>query len=178
MVQVEQEIDQVESWDPGGGGSLLPGIYEVKIISVEVQSSQSGHPKLNFKYQVVDGEHLGAFTFGDRSLHPNALSYFKGMLDVLNCYATGKAFDEQKLVGRFLKVQVIEYDKQNGEKGLKVEKLFKSDINHNDQLDITDNGGGGRAQAPAKPGRKWQWKREAEIAPRSATGREGDDLPF
>lgn len=175
MIQVEQELEQVESWDPGGGGKLVPGIYEVKIVTVEVQTSQSGHPKLNFKYQVVDGEHLGAFTFGDRSLHPNALSYFKGMLDVLNCYATGKVFDEQKLVGRFLKVQVIEYDKQDQTKGLKVDKLFKSDIHVNDQLDITATKSGG-AQAPSKTQTGGKGNGKNQPAPQPAG--KIDDLPF
>lgn len=177
MVQVEQEIEQVESWDPGGGGKLVPGIYEAKIVSVEAQTSQTGHPKLNFKYQVVDGEHLGAFAFGDRSLHPNALSYFKGMLDVLNCYATGKSFDEQKLVGRFLKVQVIEYDKQDQTKGLKVDKLFKSDIHVNDQLDITAVRSGG-AQAPSKTGGNGNGKGNGKNQPAPQPAGKVDDLPF
>jgi hypothetical protein len=173
MVQVEQEIQEVESWDPGGGGKLVPGIYEAKILAVEVKESQSGHPKLSFKYQVVDGESIGCLCFGDRSLHPNALPYFRGMMDVLNCFATGRAFDEQKLVGRFLKVQVIEYDKQDQTKGLKVEKQFRSDTHVNDQLDITATSGGG-ARAPEKAKTGGNGNGSGNKAPAGKV----DDLPF
>ena len=178
MVEVEQEIQEVESWDPGGGGKIEPGIYEAKIVSVEVQSSQTGHPKLNFKYQVIDGLSTGCFAFGDRSLHPNALPYFRGMLDVLNCFATGKSFDEQKLAGRYLKIQVVEYEKQNHEKGMKVDKLFKSDINVNDQLDITAVKGG--THGPSKPQNSAGAGKGngANRQPVAASGGKLDDLPF
>ena len=195
MVQIEHDLESVESWDPGGGGKLVPGLYEVKIVEVKVGDAQSGYPKLSLKLQVVDGEHIGAFCFGDRSLHPNALGYLRGMLDILNVYATGRSFDEQRLVGRFMKVQVVEYNKNDGSTGTKVDKMFRSDINDgkNDQLDISEgaarvapkpvprptngngysNGNGKTTPRPAatKPPAK-------ASAPQQAPPPNDDDLPF
>ncbi len=167
MVAIEHNIQDIESWDPGGGGKLVPGVYEVKIAEVKVEDARSGsgYQKLAIKCQVVDGEHLGAMAFADRSLHPNALGYLRGMFDMLNVYANGRSFDEQKLVGRFMKVQVVEYAKGNGDPGLKVDKLFRSDINDgkNDQLDISE----GAATVQQKP---VQAARPAAARPPAANG--------
>jgi hypothetical protein len=153
MVEIEHELENIESWDPGGGGKLIPGIYEVKIVEVKGETAQSGHPKLNIKCSVVDGDHIGSICFADRSLHPNALGYFRGMLDILNLFATGRSFDEQKLVGRFMKVQVVEYTKQDQSVGLKVDKLFRSGINDhkNEQCDISEGAHTTTVHPPARP---------------------------
>lgn len=171
MLELEQEIQAYDSWDPGVGGKVVPGVYEARIETVVVQTSQSGHPKLNFKYQIVEGDYLGSIAFGDRSLHPNALPFFRGMLDVVSAFATGRTIDEQKLVGRYLKIQVIEYDKADSSKGVKVDKLFRSDkFGHkNDQIDISSVTGASIPEPPAKGN-------GTNVAAAKKTG--DDDLPF
>lgn len=191
MVEVAQDIEQVESWDPGSGGRVPVGMYEVQVEAVEVRTSTTGYPKLGLKMRVVQGEYTGGILFGDRSLHPNALPYFRGLLDVLNLYATGKNIDEQKLVGRFVKVQATEYDKADGSKGVSVDKFFKSDINggKNDEMDISGHNGNGTvagekaktgavsnartAAAAAKAGGS-----AAPVPAKAGAKKDDDDLPF
>ena len=139
MLEIDQNIEGVESWDPGSGGKVTPGVYEAVIETVEVKTSTTGFPKIAMKFKVVQGDCMGGIVFGDRSLHPNALPYFRGLMDLLNVYANGRSIDEQKLVGRYCKVHVAEYDKNDGTKGVSVEKYYVSDINahKNEQLDIS-----------------------------------------
>jgi len=169
MLEISDDIQNVESWDPGSGGAVPPGIYEVVIDSVEVKQAGSGFPNLSLKCKVVAGEHLGGTVFANRSLHPNALPYFRGLLDMLNCYATGKAIDESRLVGRFMKVQVVEYDKNDGSKGVKADKQFKSDINFgkNTELDIS---GGHANVAPGVKAAPAPAQRPAATAVRPGNG--------
>lgn len=186
MVEVAQDIEQVESWDPGSAGKVPVGIYEAQVEAVEVKTSTTGYPKLGMKMRVVSGEFTGGILFGDRSLHPNALPYFRGLLDVLNLYATGKNVDEQKLVGRFLKVQAVEYDKSDGSKGVSVEKFFKSDINagKNDEMDISAHSNGGTVAGEKATPRPGNGAAKAGQKSSGATPAAGgkkvpdDDLPF
>jgi hypothetical protein len=175
MVTLEVPIEEVESWDPSAAGKVQPGIYEAMIEDVEVKNAQSGYPKLSVRYRILEGEASGGAVYGERSLHPNSLPYFRGFLDLLNVFATGKAIDEQKLVGRYLRVQVVEYDKQDGSKGVKVEKVFKSEANghRNEQLDITAQQGG------VKPGKQQTSSSRAAAARAAIIDKDKfDDLPF
>lgn len=193
MVEIEQEIENIESWDPSGGAKLVAGIYEVEIAEVKVEDAKSGYPKLNMKCKVVSGDHMGATCFVDRSLHPNALGYFRGMLDMLNLFATGRSFDEKKLVGRFMRVQMVDSYKADGvTPTLKSERLFRSEVNDhkNEQADISEGahtttvpasrGNGNGKAAAAKPIAKPA--PAARPVPRpapAAAGTKGDDdLPF
>ena len=196
MVEIEHNILAVEWWVRGGGGRLVPGVYEVKVTEVKVEDARSGsgYQKLAMKCQVFDGEYMGAIAFCDRSLHPNALGYLRGMFDMLNVYANGRSFNEQKLVGRFMKVQVVEYTKQNGEAGLKAEKLFRSDINDgkNEQLDISEGAAtvhpkptpARPSPAPARPpaangnGNGKATGTRPPASPPAAKKKSDDDLPF
>jgi hypothetical protein len=188
MVELEQDLKEIESWDPGSGGKVSLGMHEAVIDTVEVKTSTTGFPKLDIRYKVVAGDCVGATVFGSRSLHPNALPFFRGMLDVLNCFSSSRKFDEQKLVGRYLRIYVEEYDKANDAgKGLKVEKLFKSEINDhkNEQLDIAQVDGATKAptQKPQPQNGKGGQKPPAH-APAAPVGAGGpkanpdDDLPF
>jgi hypothetical protein len=193
MIEIEQPIENVESWDPGSGGLVPIGIYEVRIEGVEVKTATSGYPNLNLRTKVVEGPHIGGTIFASRSLHPNALGFFRGMLDLLNCFATGKNIDEQKLVGRFMKLQVIEYTKNDNSIGTKGDKMFMSDINaaKNDQIDITAHGKAGTTAGAARPtngdarktgaatgSRRASGPHEGAPAPSQAPPAKEDDLPF
>ena len=192
MVEIEQEIENIESWDPSGGGKLVAGIYEVEIAEVKVEDAKSGYPKLNMKCKVVSGDHMGSTCFVDRSLHPNALGYFRGMLDMLNLFATGRSFDEKKLVGRFMRVQMVDSYKADGvTPTLKSERLFRSEVNDhkNEQADISEgattvpaarvNGNGNGKAAAAKPAAKPVPATRPAARPPAAAGKKADDdLPF
>ena len=106
MVHIDKPLDEIESWDPGASGSVKPGMHEVQIAEVKLEDTKngSGYQKVSMKCKVVAGECIGGNVFINKSLHPNALGYFRGMLDILNCYATSQDIDEQKLKGKFLRI--------------------------------------------------------------------------
>ncbi|MFH0989928.1 MAG: DUF669 domain-containing protein [bacterium] len=189
MVELEQPVEELESWDPGAGVKVEPGFYEVRIDAVEPKTASSGFPNLNFKFKVVEGTAMGASVYGSRSLHPNALPYFRGFMDLVNTFATGRNIDEEKFIGRYLRVLVIKYDKNDGSgKGVKVDKLFLSEINaaKNDQIDVSAS-----TRAKLVPGKSLQPAQPAGArvggpgrsgatvhVPAAAGGRRDDDLPF
>ena len=110
-------------------------MHEVQIIEVKLEDAKSGYQKVNMKCKAVAGECVGSTVYVNRSLHPNALRYFRGMLDILNCFATTQDLDEQKLVGKYMRVFVEETPKTDGSgMTLKVDKMFVSEINADKNL--------------------------------------------
>jgi hypothetical protein len=188
MITIEKPLDEIESWDPGSSGSCKPGMHEVVIDEVKLEDAQSGYQKVNLKLRVVAGESVGGTVYANKSLHPNALPYFRGMLDVLNCYATTKNLDEQKLKGKYLRVFVEEVPKSDnsGKMTLKVDKMFVSEINADKNLptDISE----GAKLRPAPPHASAPAQRSVAAGGKSVTGggngkatpapEKIDDLPF
>ncbi len=132
----DTNFENLESWAPGGV-KIDPGIYEAKIVDIEVQTDQKGFPKLNIKYEVISGDSQGGVVFGSRSLQPNTLNYFRGFCEMLNVSFKGSAFDEKGFIGRVCRIDVREYTKQSGDAGTRVDSVFPSELGQNDPVDIT-----------------------------------------
>ncbi len=132
-------FENLESWNPGGGGMVPVGIYEARIVEVEVQKDNNGFPKLNMKHEITQGEHTGGTVYGNRSLSPKALNFFRGYCEMLSVSFRGMAFNEQGFVGRCLRIHVEEYPKQDGSTGTRVGRVYPSEIAQNDPIDITVN---------------------------------------
>jgi len=183
MVDMGQDLNDVEAFDPGSGGKVTVGFHELEIVEVEAKVSASNFPILNIKYRVVAGPSVGGTIYGSRSLHPNALPFFKGYLDVVNCFATTRSFDEQKLVGRYLKGYAEEYTKTGGahagEQGTRIEKVFKSEINaeKNAQIDLSVSARPARELVTAGAGQPKNGK-AAGATPPPPPDDKVDDLPF
>ena len=187
MITIDKPLDEIESWDPAGGSALKPGMHEVQIIEVKLEDAKSGYQKVNMKCKAVAGECVGSTVYVNRSLHPNALGYFRGMLAILGCYATTQHLDEQKLVGKYMRVFVEEVPKTDGSgMTVKVDKMFISEVNAEKNLP-TDIAEGANAKpihsvpqhsAPvtARPVAGGGNNRAA--SPRQAPPEKVDDLPF
>ncbi|GEM_PF-3403152 len=184
MVDMGQDLNDVEAFDPGSGGKVTVGFHELEIVEVEAKVSTSNFPILNIKYRVVSGPAVGGTIYGSRSLHPNALPFFKGFLEVVNCFATQRNFDEQKLVGRYLKGYAEEYTKTGGahagEQGTRIEKVFKSEINFdkNSQIDLSLSARPERELVTAGAGKPGNGKAAGANSSPKPSDDKVDDLPF
>lgn len=189
MVHIDKPLDEIESWDPGASGSVKPGMHEVQIAEVKLEDTKngSGYQKVSMKCKVVAGECIGGNVFINKSLHPNALGYFRGMLDILNCYATSQDIDEQKLKGKYMRALVEEVPKTDGTGGtvIKTEKLFVSEINADKNL-ATDISEGAKARPVAAPQHSVAGRGQVAgggngrpaASSRQAPPQKIDDLPF
>ena len=162
-------------------------MHEVQIVEVKLEDAKSGYQKLNMKCKVVVGDSIGGTVYVNQSLHPNALGYFRGMLDILNCYATTQDLDEQKLDGKYMRVFVEETPKTDGSGGktIKVDKMFVSEINADKNLP-TDISEGAKARPVAAPQHSVAGRGQvagggngrSAASSRQAPPQKIDDLPF
>jgi hypothetical protein len=161
-------------------------MHEVQIVEVKLEDAKSGYQKINLKCKVVAGDGIGGTVYANKSLHPNALPYFRGMLDILNCFATTQDLDEQKLNGKFLRILAEETPKTDGTgMTIKVDKMFASEINADKNMP-TDISEGAKARSVAAPQHSVAGRGQvagggngrSAASSRQAPPQKIDDLPF
>lgn len=61
-------------------GPVSPGTYNASIVTAKPGMSQTGNPKIDVAWSIVEGEYENRRIFDTLSFHPNALPITKGKL--------------------------------------------------------------------------------------------------
>lgn len=97
------DFSEVKGLDP-----IPEGVYSVEVVEATEGVSQSGNPKIDVRYKVLDGEYEGRILFEVLSFHPNALWRAKKTLQNLGFPADFNGeIDCEDLIGRLASALVV-----------------------------------------------------------------------
>lgn len=108
---------RVDFGGTSGTGVVDKGVYQVKVISAVVgTSNSSGKPKVTFTLEILDGNFKGRRLFLNHSLQSHALFGFRKTLEALGVKVPTGAMDidVRKLAGAMMNVQV-DHEEYNGQ---------------------------------------------------------------
>lgn len=90
------DFSSVQSLDP-----VPNGTYNAEIVHAEEGVSKAGHPKMDLRWKITEGEHAGRQIFDSMSFHPSALWRTKATLQALGFPETFNGeLGAEDLVGR------------------------------------------------------------------------------
>lgn len=102
MSPISIDFSDIPSLEP-----IDPGTYPMEIVAAEEGESQTGNPKIDIRWKVLDGKYEGRVVFDNLSFAPNALWRTKLQLQALGW---GKEFSGEitgeDLIGRIADVTV------------------------------------------------------------------------
>jgi len=124
MARLKIDLNNVEI----GGGSVPPGKYLAELTDCQHGESSTGKPRLQWEWEIVEGEYEGSTFRSWTSLQPNALFGLKGHLIGLGETVDDVDMDTDDLIGRkaYVTLHPSKYkDRLTGEdrEGVQVAKI-------------------------------------------------------
>lgn len=130
---IKLNMDDVKT----GYKAIPEGIYSVKVQEAELSESQkSGQPKIEFKFEVIEGKHKGSILFHTCSLQPQALFNLKALLLALGYEIPSGEFDldVEELIDLECQVEVA-HEKYEGKDKARIVEFIPLDEDGDDEED-------------------------------------------